>query len=101
MKKALKQTLALGFGVSKLTQQKVNKFVNGIMKKQGISEKQAKKLAKDMLKKSQETQQKVTSLLVNYAGSIFRAAGLATKKDVEDLKKQFSKMKRRSKNRGR
>lgn len=61
------------------------------MRKQGISEREAKKLAKEMIQKSKETQQKVNNLLVDTAGSIFRAAGLATKKDLDELKKKLKK----------
>lgn len=91
MKKNVKQALTLGFGLSTITQQQVNKFVKEIMKKQGISEREAEKLAREMIQKSKETQQKVNNLLVDTAGSIFRAAGLATKKDLDELKKELKK----------
>lgn len=97
MKKVLKETLALGFGLSTLTQEKVTGFVKGIMKSQGITEKEAKKLAKEMIKTSKETEQKVFTLLMDAAGSLFHAAGLATKADIEDLKKEIRKKKTKKK----
>lgn len=93
MKKTLKQALALGFGLSTLTKQQVDGFMRDIMKKQGISEKEAEKLAKEIIQKSKETRQKVNNLLVNTAGKVFRATGLATKKDLDELKKEFKKTK--------
>lgn len=96
MKKTLKQALALGFGLSTLTKQQVDKFVKDVMKKQGISEREAKKLAREMIQKSKETQQKVNNLLLDTAGNIFRTAGLATKKDLDELKREFRKKSKKS-----
>ncbi|MEK6922047.1 MAG: hypothetical protein AABX82_09210 [Nanoarchaeota archaeon] len=88
MNTLIKKTVALGFGISTLTQEQVNKFTKEVMKKQGVSEREAKKFTKSVIKKSQETQQKVNTLVTRAAESLFHAAGLATKKDIADLKKE-------------
>lgn len=95
MEKIVKKTLALGFGISTLTQQQVNRFVKEIMKSQGITEKQAKKLAQDMIKKSKKTQQEVNKLVMDGACNLYNAAGLATKKDLDKLKRDLTKKKKR------
>ena len=97
MKCIIKETLKLGFGISKLTQEQVNKVVKKIMKQRGITEKDAKKLAKVMIKKSMLTQEKVRGMVMDAAGNLFHAAGLATKKDISDLKKEMKSKKGKNK----
>ncbi|PIN79786.1 hypothetical protein COV16_02385 [Candidatus Woesearchaeota archaeon CG10_big_fil_rev_8_21_14_0_10_34_8] len=98
MKKVIKQTVNLGFGVSTLTQEQVKKFTTMLMKKQGINEREAKKVAKSMLKKSIETQRKVNKTVMDAASTFFNTVGLATKKDIADLRKEIRKKKSKKTN---
>ena len=59
------------------------------MKIHGITEREAKNLAKDMMDKSISTQKKVRETVMDGVSTLFHAAGLATKKDVSDLKKEM------------
>ena len=93
MKNVMKKVLALGFGVTRLTQAQADKVVRDLMKRQKISERDAKKLAKDLMTKSKKTQQRVSRLVASAAAEVFKAAGLATKKDLNALKKELRKKK--------
>lgn len=94
MKKLLKEIITAGFGISRLTENRVNKLVRKIMKKEGISERKADKLAKNIIKKSIETEKKVRSVVMDSATKLLHSVELATKKDIKYLKKFIRKNKR-------
>ncbi len=90
----VKKALALGFGLGSLTQEKVNKLAKDMMKGQGISEKQARNVARQMIATSMKTQRKVNALVVKQAYAVLRKAGVATRKDLDDLERRLKKSSR-------
>ena len=89
MKDVFKKVLALGFGISNITQQQFNKFAREVMKKQGISQKEADKLARTMMKKSKEVQKKVSAMAIKGAYSAITSSGVMSRKELNKFRKQI------------
>jgi len=91
----VKKALALGFGLGSLTQEKVNKLAKDMMKGQGISEKQARSVARQIIATSMKTQRKVNALVVKQAYAVLKKAGVATRKDLNDMERRLKKSRQR------
>lgn len=61
---------------------------------------EAKKLAEDLLKESEEARQKLEEKVDEHIARQLDRMGLATKEDVEDVKKEIRKLQRASKSPG-
>ena len=84
----LTQALLLGFGLMDVTKEKIEKSIKELKKDRNISGKEAEKIAKDFLNSLDENKEEVQKIIRKQIRRVVDELGLATKDDIEHLKKK-------------
>ncbi len=85
----LKRSTLMGLGLLSLTKKKAAELANDLSKNGSLSEKEGKKLAQELLRESRKHTALFERLVRRELGKALSAAGVATKNDLQKLKKEM------------
>ncbi|MEW6087516.1 MAG: phasin family protein [bacterium] len=88
----VKKLFMAGLGVAALTEEKVSKIVDELVKKGEISEQEGKGAVKSLLSQVEENKKFVEEKIQEQLEQIFKKAKLATQQDIEKLEKRIEKL---------
>lgn len=100
MLEQIKKGVMTGIGMGLLTNEKILEYAKKSAEEANMTTEEAKKLAEDLLKESEEARQKLEEKVDEHIARQLDRMGLATKEDVEDVKKEIRKLQRASKGPG-
>ena len=100
MSTLLQKAMLLGLGIASISQQKIDKYIDHLKKKNNLSEKEGRRLARDLIRKSKELQKEFAKVAVKNINSFLKNNRHIKKKDIEALRKIVSgkKMKAKARN---
>ncbi|QGY46422.1 hypothetical protein GM418_22990 [Maribellus comscasis] len=88
----LKKGILTGIGFGLLTKDKIQDLVKKTAEEAKLSEEEARKLADELLKQSEEAKQNLDKKIDERIKKYIDSLGLATKKDVDKIYKELRKM---------
>lgn len=94
---SLKKALYTGLGLALLTGDSIKKMGKEIADKSNLSEEEGKKLVDEMIKRSEEAKTGLKAQVRKYVDETVTKLNLASKEEVEDLKKRISKLEMKKK----
>jgi polyhydroxyalkanoate synthesis regulator phasin len=92
---AFKDAINLGLGALVLTQEKVEGAVKGLVKKGKVLESDGKLLVNELMKKGQSERKILEGKLQQIVRDSVKKLNLATKDDIDFLKKEIGKRKKK------
>jgi len=93
--KLVKKSVLLGYGLSLLAQDKASDVTKKIKKELNVNEKEARKMAKDIVKQSKKHQVTAQKHVQSQVSKLVDSLNLATKKDIQDLEKKIKKSRKK------
>ncbi|PIT84024.1 hypothetical protein COU37_05190 [Candidatus Micrarchaeota archaeon CG10_big_fil_rev_8_21_14_0_10_45_29] len=97
MKNMLKKGILLGVGLTCMGRDAVQKAVKGLQKDGALDEKEGKKMVSQLLKSSKEHNKKISEAVKKEMKAAVAASPFATKKEVEQLKRQVAQLSKKRK----
>lgn len=94
----IKKLFMAGLGVAALTEEKVSKVVEELVKKGEISEQESKGAAKSILNQVEDNKKFVEEKIKEHTDKFLKKAKIATIEDLEKLEKRIEKLENSSKN---
>lgn len=91
MKEVLRKAALFGIGVFGMTKNKIESFVNKLVKEEQLTSEEGKKLVNDMVKEVKESRDNLDNTIRERLEEMVDDLGLATKKDLKDLEKRVEK----------
>ncbi|MBC8527217.1 MAG: phasin family protein [Candidatus Cloacimonetes bacterium] len=88
----LKKTLLTGIGIAALTKEKIEEVAKKIAKDSKLSEKEGKKLVKDLLEKSDEARKNLEKQVTELVKNAMKKLSIPTREDLQKLEKQVKKL---------
>lgn len=85
----LKKTVWMGIGAVSLTEKKAREIVSGLVEKKEVTEKEGEKLVEQLVKEGEKAKKDAESFIEKKVHAIVERLELATKADIEDLKKKI------------
>ncbi len=92
MKELLRKIGLLGVGVISLTQEKIEAFVDELVKRGELNKEEGRKLVQEMLEEKNKQLQQLEEKITSKVQEAIDKAGLARKTEIEELKKRISKL---------
>ncbi len=90
----LKKTILAGVGLAAMTKDKVEELAEELTEKGELSEKEAKKLVDDLLKRSKRARKDLDKKMENVVMKVLKKLDVATKKDIARLDKKIKNIKK-------
>ena len=90
----IKKTMLAGVGLAAMTKDKVEELAKDLTEKGELSEKEAKKLLDDLLKRSKRAQKDLDKKMENVVMKVLKKMDVATKKDIARLDKKIKNIKK-------
>lgn len=87
----LSKSILFGLGAIHLTKEKVEEYVNTLVKENNINEEEGKKIVQEVLDKTNEYKNKQYDSIKKVVEDVLREMGVATKKDIDDLASKIKK----------
>ncbi|MBD3329749.1 hypothetical protein GF357_04625 [Candidatus Dojkabacteria bacterium] len=91
MREVIRKAILLGLGGYQYMKEGVEGFVQSLEKEGKLSPEEGKKLIDEMREKAKENAKKETEAFRDSVRKVMNEVGVATKKDIEDLKKEIRK----------
>lgn len=86
----IREAVLFGIGAAAMTKEKVEEFINRMVKENKLSVDEGKKLFEDTIKKASDYSYKQGSELQKVIKKVIGDMGLATKGDIADLEKKMA-----------
>ncbi len=96
----IKKTMMMSVGLAFLTKDKVEELANEIIEKGKLSGKESKEFFDELLKKSEESSQKVEEQVKAIINDTLSKMNLATQEDLSKIRKELKEMKQAMKKKG-
>ncbi|MBU2513938.1 hypothetical protein KJ966_21575 [bacterium] len=96
----IKRTMLMSVGLAFLTKDKVEELANEIIEKGKLSGKESKEFFEELLKKSEESSQKVEEQIKIIINDTLKKMNLATRDELSEIKEELKKMKQAMKQKG-
>ena len=91
LKGAVDKFILAGMGIASVTKDRTKKLVEELTSKGEISKKKTEKLMKEITKKGKEAKKELEKFVEKAVKKSLDKVGIATKKDLEELKKKIKK----------
>ncbi len=86
----LRKGMLMGFGLMSLTREKAEEFMEELVKRGELSEKEGREAVEELVEKSREMKKDLTARIEKTVEEVVGKMNLATKDDLEVLKKRIS-----------
>ena len=90
----IKKTMLAGVGLAAMTKDKVEELAEELTEKGELSEKEAKKMVDDLLKRSKRARKDLDKKMENVVMKVLKKLDVATKKDIARLDKKIKNIKK-------
>ena len=90
----IKKTMLAGVGLAAMTKDKVEELVEELTEKGELSEREAKELLDDLLKRSKRAKKDLDKKMENVVMKVLKKMDVATKKDIARLDKNIKNIKK-------
>lgn len=97
MLEIIEKTLLAGIGAAALTQKKAEELIDELKDKLNLSEEEGKKLLNKLQDAAKESQKKLEDMAGEEVKKAFERVGVATKSDLETLKKKVASLEKQLK----
>lgn len=93
----VKKGVMTGIGMGLLTNEKIKEFAKKSAEEANLTTEDARKLAEELIEQSDEAKQKLEEKIDLHIQKQFDKMGLASKKDIEELKMEIHKLQKENK----
>ncbi|GCC10784.1 hypothetical protein IPdc08_00821 [archaeon] len=93
MKEIIKKIGLLGIGLAALTEEKVREIIEDLENKGEISKEDGKAFVKEVIKARKKQKVELEKTVAKEVEKAFKTAGIATKKDIEEIIKEIESIK--------
>ena len=90
----IRKTVLTGIGLAALTKEKIEEVVKEVVEKGKLSEKEGKEFIDELLKKSEDTKEKVEGQIEKAVQATLKKMNLVTRDDLSKLEKQIKQLKK-------
>jgi polyhydroxyalkanoate synthesis regulator phasin len=90
----IKKTLLAGVGLAAMTKDKVEELAEELTEEGELSEKEAKELLNDLLKRSKRAKKDLNKKMENVVRKVLKKMDVATKKDITRLDRKIQNIKK-------
>ena len=95
MKNLIKKGILTGVGLGLMTKEKVMDYAKKAAKEAKLTEEEGRKLVDELLNHSEETRKELEKKINDQVKNALDKAGVATKEDLNELKKMIDKLQKR------
>ncbi|HEY4390255.1 MAG TPA: polyhydroxyalkanoate synthesis regulator [Paenibacillus sp.] len=92
MSDLLKKAISLGWGLTIVSKEKIEGIVDELVKRGELAPSESKQLVERLIDKGAEEQDHFKELINEQIRSVMQGMGLATVKEVEDLKRRVAEL---------
>lgn len=85
----------IGIGVISLTQEKIEEFIQEMIKKGEISKEEGKKIVKEMLSEKEKQLKEMEDKINEKVKECIKKSGIATESDINELKKRIEELEKK------
>ena len=93
--KLLRKVFLLGLGVGVATKEAIEAAVDNLIKRGELAQEERGKAIESLLREAEEERKKFTETIKESVQKAVSDMGMATRKDIEELKKRFEAMEER------
>jgi len=88
----IKKGILTGIGIGLMTKEKIRDFAKEAAKEAKLSEEEGRKLADEILNRSEETKQELEKKINDHIKEVLDNVGVATHEDLQKLEKKIDKL---------
>ena len=88
----IKKSIYLGLGAATITKERVEKLADELIEKGQLSKEEKAKTVKDIMNKIEKEEKEIQKKVKKAVDETLETVGIATKKDIEQLKKRVTKL---------
>ncbi|WMT40740.1 polyhydroxyalkanoate synthesis regulator [Paenibacillus sp. D2_2] len=92
MSDLLKKAISLGWGITIVSKEKIEGIVDELVKRGELAPSESKQLVERLIDKGVEEQDHFKELINEQVRSVMQGMGLATAKEVEELKRRVAEL---------
>ncbi len=93
----LSRAILLGLGLLDLTKEKAKKLADELVSRGEVAKEERSEFLKRLLKRGEETREELGKLVEEKMGKVLSKLNIATKSDLNELKKAIDKLSRKMK----
>lgn len=92
MKDFIKRMMLFGIGLAAMTREKIEEFVNELVKKGEVSEKEGKEMVQELIDKSKKVRKDLEGKMEEVAAETLKKLHIPTRSELDDLKERIEKL---------
>jgi polyhydroxyalkanoate synthesis regulator phasin len=92
MKDFIKRMMLFGIGLAAMAREKIEEFVNELVKKGEVSEKEGKEMVKELIDKSKKVRKDFEGKMEEVATETLKKLHIPTRRELDDLKERIEKL---------
>jgi polyhydroxyalkanoate synthesis regulator phasin len=92
MQPKMKKALLTSLGLAALTKKEIEKTINQVVKKKGLSQVEGEKLAKELLNKMEKKNKAIADQLTDMVKKALKALNIPTKQEVDELDRKVDRL---------
>ncbi|WP_435922816.1 phasin family protein [Paenibacillus sp. DYY-L-2] len=92
MSDLLKKAISLGWGLTIVSKEKVESFVDDLVKRGELAPSESKQLVERLIDRGAEEQSRLKELVNEQVQSVLQSMGLASAKEVEELARRVAEL---------
>ena len=92
MKDFIKRMMLFGIGLAAMTREKIEEFVNELVKKGEVSEKEGKEMVQELIDKSKKVRKDLEGKMEEVAAATLKKLHIPTRSELDDLKERIEKL---------
>lgn len=96
MSDLLKKAISLGWGLTIVSKEKVESIVDELVRRGELAPSESKQFVERLIDKGAEEQERFKELVNEQVRAVMQGMGLATVKEVEELKRRVAELENRS-----
>ena len=92
MKDFIKRMMLFGIGLAAMTREKIEEFVNELVKKGEVSEKEGKEMVQELIDKSKKVRKDLEGKMEEVAAATLKKLHIPTRRELDELKERIEKL---------
>ena len=92
MKDFIKRMMLFGIGLAAMTREKIEEFVNELVKKGEVSEKEGKEMVQELIDKSKKVRKDLEGKMEEVAAATLKKLHIPTRGELDELKERIEKL---------
>jgi len=92
MKDFIKRMMLFGIGLAAMTREKIEEFVNELVKKGEVSEKEGKEMVQELIDKSKKVRKDLDGKMEEVAAATLKKLHIPTRRELDELKERIEKL---------